>query len=45
MPHEEVVGAAFIMGNVKAAANSGLATPSKAAVMGARKDTKGRKKR
>jgi hypothetical protein len=39
-----VVGAAFVLGNMKAAASAGRAAPSKAAVKGARKDVKGGKK-
>jgi hypothetical protein len=40
----EVVGAAFVLGNVKAAAGGRQATPSKAAVKSARKGAKGGKK-
>jgi hypothetical protein len=41
---EEEVGAAFILGNVKAATSDGRTTPSKATINGARKGTKGSKK-
>jgi hypothetical protein len=41
---QEAVGAAFILGNMGAAANGGRAAPTKATVKGARNGTKGGKK-
>jgi hypothetical protein len=41
---EEAVGAAFILGNTRAAANNGRAAPTKAAIKGDRKGAKGGKK-
>jgi hypothetical protein len=41
---EEAVGAAFILGDGKAAAGGSRATPSKATIKGARKGAKGGKK-
>jgi hypothetical protein len=41
---EEVVGAAFVLGNVKVATNGSRAATSKATINGTRKGTKGRKK-
>jgi hypothetical protein len=38
---EEAVGAAFVLGNAKAAADGGQAAPTKATIKGARKGAKG----
>jgi hypothetical protein len=41
---EEAVGAAFVLGNARAAANGGRAVLTEATIKGARKGTKGSKK-